>query len=140
MAQEIVACDKLIFLIQSLSWWFDRKTLDTARKQFAATRRKLEGEMNQLDGLELRDNELMAMHAAEERHLEEARKEIADLKSQQYKEGQILFNDRHKERELISEIAGSHLQNKNLKCKITHLDAQVTAQGFRHDSEDPGFW
>lgn len=68
------------------------------------------------------------MHSAEERHLEEARKEVTDLKSQQYKQGQSLFNERHKERELISEIAGSHLQNKNLKSKIAELDVQVMMQ------------
>ncbi|GMH34075.1 hypothetical protein BSKO_01909 [Bryopsis sp. KO-2023] len=105
-----------------------RSKVDAARKQFAVTRRKLESEMNQLDNLELRDGELVAMCAAEQRHLDEAQKEVVDLKAQQFKEGQKLFTERHRERELISEIAGAHSQNKNLKAKIAQLDDQVQKQ------------
>ena len=102
-----------------------RKRLDGARKKYAAVQRKLESEMGQLDALELRDSELKALHAAEERHLREAQKVTADLKAQQYRQGQALFAERKKERDLISEIAGAHAENRNMKAKITQLEAQV---------------
>ncbi|CAD7704050.1 unnamed protein product, partial [Ostreobium quekettii] len=105
-----------------------RKRLDGARKKYAAVRRKLESEMGQLDALELRDSELKALHAAEERHLREAQKVTADLKAQQYRQGQALFVERKKERDLISEIAGAHAENRNMKAKIAQLEAKVAKQ------------
>lgn len=103
----------------------NRKKLDDARKQFSATRRTLDSEMNHLGSLELKDNELMAIFLSEERHLEEGRKEVDNLKSAQFKQGQKLFDERHQERDYISNIAGAHSQNKNLKCKIAQLEDQV---------------
>ena len=99
--------------------------MDEARRKHATVRRKLESEVAQLDTLELRDGELQALHASEERHLRDAQVVVADLKSQQYKQGQALFVERRKERDLISEIAGSHATSKNLKAKIAQMEEQV---------------
>lgn len=57
--------------------------------------------------------------------LKAAIKENDDLKKEQFKRSQRLFELRTKERELISEISGGQGQNKNLAARISQLDEQV---------------
>lgn len=62
--------------------------------------------------------------------LKAAIKENDDLKKEQFKRSQRLFELRTKERELISEISGGQGQNKNLAARISQLDEQVCVLRF----------
>lgn len=63
----------------------------------------------------------------EEMRLKAAIKENDDLKKEQFKRSQRLFELRTKERELISEISGGQGQNKNLAARISQMDEQLCA-------------
>eukprot|EP00195_Chlamydomonas_chlamydogama_P009299 CAMPEP_0202915398 /NCGR_PEP_ID=MMETSP1392-20130828/65575_1 /ASSEMBLY_ACC=CAM_ASM_000868 /TAXON_ID=225041 /ORGANISM="Chlamydomonas chlamydogama, Strain SAG 11-48b" /LENGTH=937 /DNA_ID=CAMNT_0049607407 /DNA_START=168 /DNA_END=2981 /DNA_ORIENTATION=- len=105
-----------------------RKRLDAARKRYAVLKRKLETEFQALDSLESKVEELDAMRKGEEARLKAVIKEGEDLKKEQFRRSQKLFELRQKERELISEISGGQGQNKNLAARIAALDEQVVRQ------------
>ncbi|KAF5827559.1 coiled-coil domain-containing protein 39 [Dunaliella salina] len=65
---------------------------------------------------------------ADEAHLKAVIKEAEDLKKDQFKRSQRLFELRTKERDMISEISGGQGQNKNLSSRISSLDEQVVKQ------------
>lgn len=105
-----------------------RRHLDAARKRYAILKRRLEIEFQQLDTMELKVQELDNMRKAEEQRLKAAIKMKEDLKKDQFKRSQKLFELRTKERELIGNISGGQAQNKNLAVRISQLDEQVVRQ------------
>ncbi|KAJ9515479.1 hypothetical protein QJQ45_016481 [Haematococcus lacustris] len=105
-----------------------RQRLDASRKKYALLRRQLEGEFAALDSLEGKVAELEVLRKADEGRLKAVIKEAEDLKKEQFKRSQRLFDLRGKERTLISEISGGQGQNKNLAARISGLDQQVVRQ------------
>lgn len=105
-----------------------RRRLDVARKRYAALRRRLEGEFAQLDTMDAKILELERIRQREEERLKALIKEGDNLKKEQVKRSQQLFDLRQKERELISEISGGQSQNKNLASRVATLDEQVVRQ------------
>jgi chromosome segregation ATPase len=105
-----------------------RARLDAARKRYALLKRKLEGEFQQLDSMDAKVAELELMRTEEEVALRAANKLNEQLKKEQFRRSQALFELRTKERELISEISGGQGQNKNLAARISQLDEQVARQ------------
>ena len=71
---------------------------------------------------------LFLLPQAEEIRLKAVIKENENLKKEQFKRSQKLFEHRSHERELISSISGGQGQNKNLSVRISHLDEQVIRQ------------
>lgn len=76
------------------------------RKRYAALKRTLEEEFGQLDSIESKVAELENIRRREEVTLKALQKENDELKKEQFKQSQVLFALRQKERDLISEIAG----------------------------------
>lgn len=105
-----------------------RQRLDVARKRYAVLKRKLDTEFQQLDTMESKVQELDSMRKQEELRLKVASKANEEIKKDQFKRSQKLFELRSKERELISGISGGQAQNKNLAVRISHLDEQVVRQ------------
>ncbi len=62
---------------------------------------------------------------AEAERLAAVQRELKGLKVQQVKKGQVLYDLRHKEKEMISEISGTQSQIKNLGDSIKRLDEKV---------------
>jgi len=105
-----------------------RKRLDAARSKYMLLRRKMESEFATLDTLGSKVEELEVLRKADEAHLKSVIKEAEDLKKEQFKRSQRLFELRTKERDMISEISGGQGQNKNLSSRISSLDEQVVKQ------------
>lgn len=99
--------------------------MEAASEKFRITKIQVEEEKSRLEQTELKDDALQSRLQTEERRLKESEKEVEELKKDQYKKGQILFNEKQQETNLTSSISGIASQDKNMRSKITAIDEQV---------------
>lgn len=84
-----------------------------------------------MEQMELKDDALQARLQTEARMLKEAERDVQNLKQDQYRKGQTLFEEKQKETDLLSNISGIAAQDKNMRSKITTVDEQVQEPLFR---------
>lgn len=119
--------------LQSLRWTktrsfeecCDRDSVEQAIEKFATSKVQIEEEKNRLEKIEFKDDGLRNRLKAEERKLKEIEKEIHDLKQNQSRKAQILFEEKKSETDFISAISGIAFQDRNLKSKILSIDEEV---------------
>ena len=75
--------------------------------------------------MELRDDALRHRLETEQQQLQDAETDIRHLKQEQYKKGQMLFEEKRREADCISGISGIAAQDRNLRCKVMTLEEQV---------------
>lgn len=99
-----------------------------ARNRLDAAYGKLEEGRNKLQSLEERTAEIERLQEEEERRVQAANRELAEMKDRLVKQGQELASQKQREADLIAEISGAQGQNKALAGKLSQLDERVVKQ------------
>lgn len=83
-----------------------RRRLEEARQRYSALQAQLEGEASTLGSLEAKVSQLEGLRREGEARLKALGRDTEELRKEQFRAGQTLFELRSKEKELTSAIAG----------------------------------
>eukprot|EP01116_Phalansterium_solitarium_P011237 TRINITY_DN2685_c0_g2_i2.p1 TRINITY_DN2685_c0_g2~~TRINITY_DN2685_c0_g2_i2.p1 ORF type:complete len:973 (-),score=307.68 TRINITY_DN2685_c0_g2_i2:73-2991(-) len=105
-----------------------RKLIEHAVATYEQTRDSLEANYQQTDDLDARSRQIEAYFKEEEFRQAKAEKELTDLQQHMFKQAQELQKFREAEENILSELSGVKVADKNLSSKIHKLDTESLKQ------------
>lgn len=94
----------------------------------AASIEEIKNNEKMLGDLEMQSKYIYSVQQDLDSQLKQLDRRLDELKTNQYKQSQLLFRAKQEEANLVASISGTHAQNRNMSSKIAQMDQEAFKQ------------